>query len=135
MTFNAALRAIASAPNSSDKTRDDALLYAFGIFDNLDQSVKRNAATYNYMIQIVSKFVPPSEMACNIARALWALAIKNQVVDDNIMRALEQVDPGNYPKYEEFLQQTIREKTLKDVPHRWRKWGKSLRYDSSDATY
>lgn len=136
LTYNAALRAIANTPICSDKTRDDALLYAFGIFDNLiDKNVKRNAATFNYMIQTVSKFVPPSELAGNIARALWVLAVDRQVVDDNVMRALEQIDPGNYPKYEEFLQATIRGKTIKDIPHKWRKWGKSQRYDSSDATY
>lgn len=136
LTYNAALRAIANTPNCSDKTRDDALLNAFGIFDSLiDKNVKRNAATFNYMIQTVSKFVPPSEMAGNIARALWMMAVDRKVVDDNIMRALEQVDPGNYPMYEEFVRATIREKTIKDIPHNWRKWGKSQRYDSSDATY
>lgn len=136
LTFNAGLRAIANSPNASEKTRDNAILYAFTTFDALqDTHVKRNSATYTYIIQTVAKFIPPSELAGNVAHAMWMHARNDQVVDTNVMRALEMVDAGNYKKYQAFLQDTIREKTVRDIPHSWRKFGKSLRYSASDDTY
>ncbi|KAI2503885.1 hypothetical protein MHU86_10532 [Fragilaria crotonensis] len=136
LTYNAGLRAIANSPNNSEKTRDDAIVHAFATFDALqDTHLKRNAATFAYMIQTVARFLPPSELSGNIAHAMWLFATDDQVVDDNVMRALEMVDTGGYPKYETFLQDHIRGKTIHDLPHSWRKLGRSLRYSSSDDTY
>jgi hypothetical protein len=136
MTFNAGLRAIANTQNDNEKTRDDAIMYAFATYDALqDANVKRNAATYAYMIQTVSKFIPASEMSGNIAHAMWLLAAEHQVVDTNVMKAMELVECGEYEEYQTFLQETIRGKTIHDIPHHWRKFGKSLRYSSDDDTY
>ena len=136
LTYNAGLRAIANSPNNSETTRDDAIAHSFATYDALqDTHLKRNSATYAYMIQIVAKFLPPSEMSGNIAHAMWLFATNDQVVDTNIMKALEMVDASNYPKYHDFLRDHIRGKTIHDIPHSWRKLGKSLRHSSSDDTY
>lgn len=137
LTYNAGLRAIANSPNTSEKTRDDAIIHAFSAFDGLEDltHLKRNSATYAYIIQTIAKFIPPSEMAGNVAHAMWMFAKEDQVVDINVMKALEMVDAGDYPKYQTFLQDVIRDKTIHNIPHSWRKLGKSLRYNSSDDTY
>lgn len=136
MTFNAGLRAIANTENSAESTRDDAVMHAFATFAFLrDTNVKRNAATYAYMIQTVSKFFPPSEMSANIAHALWVMAQEEQVIDTNVMEAMELVKPENYEKYNHFLTDYIQNKTIRDLPHSWRKFGKSFRFENDDDTY
>jgi hypothetical protein len=136
MTFNAGLRAIANTQSGPESTRDDALLYAFGTFEALrDSNVKRNSATYAYMIQIVTEFFPASEMAGNIAHSLWLMAQEDQVIDAKIMQAMENVQSGNYEKYETFLNKDIRDKTIDDVHRRFRKFSKSLRCERDDDTY
>jgi hypothetical protein len=135
-TFNAGLRAIANTKSGPESTRDDALLYSFGTFEALRHShVKRNAAPYTYMIQTVSEFFPPSEMAGNIAHALWLLAQEDQVIDTNVMKAMESVESGNHEQFETFLNDNIRDKTIDDVPRRFRKFSKSLRVEREDDTY
>jgi hypothetical protein len=137
MTYNAALRAIANTENLSEKTRDDALLVSFEVFESLKNAVnaQRNAATYAYMIQIISKFFPPSEMSGNLAHALWQLAIEDQVIDTNVMRGMELIDCRDYEKYEKFMKDRIRGKTVEDLPQSWRKYGRSRRYKREDETY
>jgi hypothetical protein len=136
MTLNACLRAIANSPNTSDKTRDDAMINGFMIFRGIDEAgLIRNSATYAYMIKLISNFMPPSQMAGNIAHALWILAVNDKVVDNNVMRALELVDAGDYTIYSSFLERVIKGKTVNDVPKDWLYNKDRFRYDLKDDKY
>lgn len=136
MTFNAGIRAIANTQPGSEKTRDDALMHAFVTFESLREShAKRNAATYAHMLQVVAKFIPASQMAGNVAHGLWHMAKDDQVIDTNVMRAMEMIDSGNDSKYENFMEETIRGKEIHHMPQKWRKFGKAWRYLQVDDTY
>mmetsp|Transcript_30949 Transcript_30949/g.47199 ORF Transcript_30949/g.47199 Transcript_30949/m.47199 type:complete len:399 (+) Transcript_30949:3-1199(+) len=136
MTWNAGLRAIANTDNSCEKTRDDALTSAFSIFHHLgDANVKRNSATYAFMVQIVAKYIPPSEISANVAHGLWHLAKEDQVINKNLMKAMELIDSGGYKKHEQFMTENVRGKTIEDIPQDWRKFGVSLRCALEDDTY
>lgn len=136
MTWNAGLRAIANTNNSCEKTRDDALTSAFSIFDHLgDANAKRNGATYTFMVQIVAKYIPPSEISANVAHALWHLAKEDKVINKNLMKAMEIIDSGGYERYEQFITENVRGKTIEDIPQDWKMSGISLRYASEDDTY
>jgi len=138
MTYNAALRAIANGDNTGEKTRDHALMHAFDIFHLAKSAEKKkciNAATYNYMVQIIAKYVPPSEMCGNLANAFWNLAKEDRVVDSNLMRTMESVNCGGFEKYETFIDKNISNKDIEDIPKAWKVFEKSLRYNEEDNTY
>jgi len=136
MTYNAGLRAIANTANSSEKTRDDALMHAFNIFQYAKSGDKKcNAATYVYMVQIIAKYIPPSEMSGNVAHAFWNLAKEDKVIDTNLMREMELIDSGGFGKYEKFIDENVRNKDIEDIPIGWKMSGKSLRYNEEDDTY
>jgi len=138
MTYNAALRAIANGDNTGEKTRDHALMHAFDIFHLAKSAEKKkciNAATYNYMVQIIAKYIPPSEMCGNLANAFWNLAKEDRVVDSNLMRTMESVNCGGFEKYETFIDKNISNKDIEDIPKAWKVFEKSLRYNEEDNTY
>jgi len=136
MTWNAGLRAISNTENTCEKTRDDALTSSVAIFSALsDAHAIKNGATYAYMVQIVAKFIPPSEMSANVAHALWHMAKEDKVIDRNLMKAMESIDSGGYEKYDHFMNENIHGKNIGEIPLEWRMNEPSLRHSSQDDTY
>merc|ERR1739848_737024 len=89
MTFNAVMRAVASVPydGKDDELRDIAVDTAFSAYDAMynhsGTGIKRNSATYKYMLEVVAKFLPNSPSKGNIAYALFHKArFEDAVLDE-----------------------------------------------------
>ena len=104
-TFNAALRAIANTPNESEMTRDEALAQAFFAFDNIGSSpVRRNTATYAYIIRVVDQFLPKSTARDEVVGGLWLLAQQERVVDEQILDAMKSLEFAHPPELSRLLE-------------------------------
>jgi hypothetical protein len=139
LTFNAVLRGVANTPfdnnNSNDHyVRDNALQTAFGVYDEMRFHAERNAATYQYMIQVVGKFLPPSKTRGNIAYGLWTHAKRNHVASQEVLDALHQTGfSTNGDEFDKWLKENPTD--TKHMPLNWRKNYKLRRYNKNDATY
>jgi hypothetical protein len=113
MTLNAPLRVLSLVPYShagdasdadnnenaftKEQTRDAAIELAFSIYTDIqdryrhDKSLRRNSATYVYMLRVINKFIPDSRSKGNIAYAVFCHASEedhsvNQAVWDVVMK-------------------------------------------------
>lgn len=139
-TFNAVLRGIANTPydnnnhNNNTDVRDSALEVAFGVYDEMRFHTERNAATHQYMIQVVNKFLPPSKTRGNIAYGLWTLAKRDHVASQEVLDALLSVfSSNNGVEYDNWIKENGTD--TKRMPLSWRKNHKLRRYNRNDATY
>lgn len=95
MTFNALIRAAASARynGKDDELRDvaiDAAFFAYdAMYNHTGTGVQRNSATYKYMLETVSKFLPISPSRGNIAYTMFYKAtFEDAVLDEGILKSL-----------------------------------------------
>jgi hypothetical protein len=146
MSFNAAIRVAATQSfDQTDKNpanierRDQALLVAFGCFGALSESkiLERNSATYCYLLQVVAKYFPASRIRGNVAKGMWHHACTQGLIDQSVMDAFVSAnEPSNGPVFDNWLQQNIKGKTKKDLPHtKWVRHSRSRRYQANEATY
>jgi hypothetical protein len=137
LTFNAALRGVANTKYSSEaneeEIRDAALETAFGIYDEMRWHVDRNSATFQYMLFVVGKFLPPSRSRGNIAHGLWTQAKRHHVASSQVLEALHDAHaPSNGAEFDEWLQQ---HEDIRKTPLDWRSQHKMKRYHRSSGTY
>jgi len=140
LTFNAVIRTAANTSYDDTNTsteniikRDQAIEAAFYMFDRMLRcdATKRNAATYVYMLQVVRKFIPLSRNRGSIARAFFALAEEEGVVDSNLVNQLKQ--NGGGLMYDEWAEKVLNMK-VEEWPSEWKKNAKRLAY-SQDITH
>jgi len=135
LTFNAVLRGVANTLyNGEDPIiRDDALETAFGVYDEMRWHVDRNSATFQYMLEVVRKFLPPSRSRGNIAHGLWTQAKRHHVASSQVLKALHAAhSPSNGEEFDEWLKH---HDVITKTPLEWRKEHKRKRCYRSDATY
>ncbi len=129
-----------SNSNSSNtkKLRDQALYYAFGMYDTLRHAnnLTRNSATMTYMLQVVSKFFPPSRTRGNVAHGLWMHAVRQGIVDPHVMEALRAAHtPSNGVEFDDWTRLYLDHKQVRDLPQKLNKYAKVRRYTPREATY
>ena len=139
LSYNAPIRIVASFPykNTQVNVRDYGLQLAFQAYDSLTHSEKceRNSATFNYILQTVAKYMPPSRNKGNIAAGMFYLAQQEGCVDKHVLDAYRLANtPSNGPEFESWSS-TSQGKTVGDLPHAWRRNNKSRRYHEREATY
>ena len=140
LTFNAVLRGVANVKyetnsnnNNMTKIRDEALETAFGVYDEMQYHVERNSATFQYMLQVVQTFLPPSLSRGNIAHGLWTHAKQHAVASSQVLQALHRAHvPSNGAEFDAWLEEN---NYVKKMPLKWRREHKMRRYNRSDATY
>ena len=106
VTYNAALRGIATCDLTMEMVRDEALESAFSLYNHLTHSrhLPRNAMTYVYMFQIIDKAFPASRVKGNISCTLWDHATRLGVVNEQVIASLSQVhSTSNGPEFQMLL--------------------------------
>jgi len=151
LSFNGVLRACANTPNTSDATRDAALFASFSVYDAFGEYLQpRNAATFAYMIQVVTNFIPPSLTRGNIGLALYKAACEERVLDDIVVDAMRNLHAvSNGQVHDEWFEKNLKNKvvmgpvvkqatepfTKELLPKEDRKYSKKLRYRSEESIY
>lgn len=144
VSYNAAIRIASELPFDMDseepediRMRDDALTVAFGAFDALYQSgVERNSATYHYLLLCVAKYFPASRIRGNVAHGMFHHAQEQGLVDADVVAAhLAANAPSNGPEFEEYMEKTLKGKTVNDLPHTWRRFNKVRRHHPRENVY
>lgn len=140
--------------------RDEALMLAFGAFDALGQSQiwHRNAATYAHLLRAVAKYLPPGRSRGNVSAGVFHHARTLGVLDESVLAALRDAHiPSNGPDWDAWLRRhhprlivdTAPEsgtdpqaanspdlaKTLLELPHKWRRYGRVRRHHPREAIY
>lgn len=136
LTFNAVLRTVANFPITPDtrKLRDEALKVAFGVYDEMRWHVDRNSATFQYMLEIIQKCLPPSRSRGNISFGLWTQAQRHHVASSQVLQALHQAHvPSNGE--EEFDEWLAKHDDIRKIPLKWRREHKMKRYDETSGIY
>lgn len=135
LTFNAVLRGVVNTDYQQDNPviRDEALEVAFGVYDEMRWHVDRNSATFQYMLQVVQKFLPPSRSRGNIAHGIWTQAKRHHVASSQVLSALQQAHvPSNGKEFDEWCAQ---HDDIRKTPLDWRKQHKMKRYNRKSGTY
>jgi len=135
LTFNAVLRTVANFPITSDtrKLRDEALEVAFGVYDEMRWHVDRNSATFQYMLEIIQKCLPPSRSRGNVSFGLWTQAQRHHVASSQVLQALHQAHvPSNGEEFDEWL---AKHDDIRKIPLKWRREHKMKRYDETSGIY
>ena len=138
MSFNTVLRACANTPytEGQEEVRDNALQVGFNTYDFMRHFVHRNSATYAYMMQIIAKFLPPSETRGNIAYGMWAQAKSEQVIDQMVIDSTMQAyTPSNGEEFDTWIEETIKDKGFENIPQKWRKNSKVRRHQKPSGIY
>lgn len=143
LSYNAPIRLSMSLPfdpankqSEAIQRRDQAIQLAFGCFDELSQSsiLKRNSATYNYLLGTVAKYMPASRIRGNIARGIWHHACTQGLVDETVMEAFGAANnPSNGEEFDGWKDRIGNQK--KDFPAKWVRKSRGLRYHPREATY
>ncbi len=129
VTFNAALRGIATSDLSNEMVRDDALSSAFSLYNHLTHSLHlpRNAMTYVYMFQIIEKGFPASRVRGNISCTLWDHASRQGVVNEKVIEALKSVHAStNGPEFQSLL-----DHISGPLPQKYRRFVNKFRHSSN----
>jgi hypothetical protein len=144
VSYNAAIRIASELPFDMESEepedicmRDDALTVAFGAFDALYQSgVERNSATYGYLLLTVAKYMPASRTRGNVARGMFHHAQEQGLIDADVVAAQTAANtPSNGPEFDEWMDKTLKDKTVNDLPHAWRRFSKVRRHHPREAIY
>eukprot|EP00977_Amphora_coffeiformis_P009576 scaffold2205_cov167-Amphora_coffeaeformis.AAC.2 len=139
LSYNAAIRVAASLPydNKNVFIRDGGLLFAFEAYDALTHSERcqRNSATFNYILQTVAKYMPPSRNKGNIAAGMFYLAQQEGCVDTHVLDAYRMANtPSNGAEFESWSSSFLNKK-IGDLPHAWRRHNKARRHHQREAVY
>jgi hypothetical protein len=129
VTYNAALRGIASCDITQEMVRDDVLDSAFSLYNHLTHSrhLPRNAMTYVYMFQIIEKAFPASRVRGNISCTLWDHATRIGVVDEQVIAALKSVhSTSNGPEF-----QTLLDHISGPLPQKYRRFVNKYRHSDN----
>ena len=136
LTFNAVLRTVANFPihpQDNSTLRDEALEVAFGVYDEMRWHVDRNSATFQYMLEIVTKCLPPSRSRGNISFGLWTQAQRHHVASSQVLQALRQAHvPSNGEEFDEWL---AKHDDIRKTPLNWRREHKMKRYNQKSGIY
>ena len=122
VTYNAALRGIASCEQPNDQIRDEAMSYSFALYNHLTHSLHlpRNAMTMVYMLQMLDKALPPSRVKGNMSVTFWDHASKSGIVNQEFLNAFQQVhEPSNGPEFKVLL-----DMLSNDLPQKHRRFVK-----------
>jgi len=145
MTFNAPIRIASTLPFDHDdkqtanvRYRDEAITLAFAAFDTLSHSgvSERNSATYNYLLSTVAKYFPSSRIRGNIAHGMFHHARLQGLIDSSVIRAhIAANEPSNGKEFDDWIEETLKEKAVKDLPHKWRRNSRRRRYHPRENDY
>jgi hypothetical protein len=132
-SFNSLIQTAAMLQYSSgEMVRDEAIDLAFLSFERMYQNdaVNRTWTTYEYLLQVVFKFIPTSRSKGNIAYALFVHACDEGVVSEAVWEKLKSFGGlGNGPDFERYLQENS-DKAWRQLPHKWRRYVNTLNYGS-----
>jgi hypothetical protein len=139
VTFNALIRTAAELPYSvatSDISfRDDAVTAAFSSLQAMHECgvVHRNSACYQYVLQCVHKYMPPSKIRGNIAAGVFHQARYFGLVNDAVVQAYIA---ANTPSNEAGIDDFIRDKLLPGQwPTKWKRESRKRRFHPREDTY
>jgi hypothetical protein len=145
VSYNAAIRIASELPFDATseepediRVRDDALTVAFGAFDALQQTgvVEGNSATYHYLLLCVAKYFPASRIRGNVAHGMFHHAQEQGLIDAEVVAAHMAANaPSNGPEFEEYMEKTLKGKTVNDLPHAWRRFNKVRRHHPRENIY
>mmetsp|Transcript_19232 Transcript_19232/g.27052 ORF Transcript_19232/g.27052 Transcript_19232/m.27052 type:complete len:552 (-) Transcript_19232:130-1785(-) len=134
-TFNAVIRAAAHATSNKDAQndeplRDAALNAAFLAFDSMyhhtdGSSVRRNSATYVYLLQVIANCIPFSRTRGNIVNCIFENATEEGVVDSLVLETLVrcfgtdsgkgEIGSGNGADFDRWMKEDIEDKLNYDT--------------------
>jgi len=120
--------------------RDEALALALGSWDALMQSemLHRNSATYRYLLHVMGRFFPTSQIKGNMVHGVWHHAVEAGLVDEDVIQAYCAAQtPSNGPQFDAYLERhQLTPTTLKTaVPQRWIRYSRKYRYQDRENTY
>ena len=136
VSFNAVIRTAVNMAydNKDEQVRDEALTAAFHSLYLIHDSdcAHRNSATFTYMFQVLSKFIPESRSRGNIARGLFEKACEDGVVNEALLQALSNAGGGM--DFDNWLP-SILGRSYADMPQKWRRNVKMRRYRHGSGIY
>lgn len=142
LVYNALIRNAANQtyePSSENmKLRDEAICLAFQSLDALNQSklFNANSATYSYLLKVVSKYFPPSQMRGNIAHGMWHHACNEGIIDDDVIKShLLANTPSNGEDFDKYIETNLEGKLAKDLSPKWYKNSRKLRHSPEEPVY
>lgn len=149
LSFNGVLRACANTPITNERTRDEALTTAFTVYDAFQEYLQpKNAASFAYMIQVVTKCIPPSLTRGNMALTLYKAAEEERVVDDILLDAMKELHSvSNGTVHDEWFEKHLKHHHVKGpepfgkpfkepiLPKEIRSFAKKYRYRQEENIY
>jgi hypothetical protein len=138
LTFNALIRYAVSVPvrDGDLELRDTALAWAFSTYQTLDEVeiVHKNAASVNYLLQVIAKYMPPSRIRGNIAAGVFHQARYRGLVNSAVVDAYIAANtPSNCPEDDAYIRDTLR--GPQPIPPKWKRDSKKYRYNPREDFY
>lgn len=133
ITYNATIRIAATLPIENDEKRDQALLLAYTVFDDMFHSsiVDPNTATFIYLLQATARSLPTSRAKGNTLHGIWLHAQEDGLIDDNLNQAYRIANtPSNGSEFDDWMDQN-----LNKIPNAWKRNVQRRYYDSRSNRY